>query len=197
MIPIESGFMMEKYDVSEPEWRSSDRDSAGSIVLRDCLVLVINSSLIFFSIYFFYCLPKTTFAHDPDTELQFKGDIHGVSMRVLWWVSDFVVFPDSEWDKDQAREILFKPLDMDETTITFNGHVCRDVTFKREKRELGAYLCHKYNISPEKLGLTDKQVQVIYTSCNLPGFSEFLRLPDRRLLIHMHGVFFFLDPAVF
>ena len=34
------------------------------------------------------------------------------------------------------------------------------------------------------------------TSCDLPGFAEYLRLKDRRLIIQVNGVFFYFTPVV-
>ncbi len=120
----------------------------------------------------------------------------GDSMRALWTVSDFVLAPDSEWDKDQARKMLFRPLDMDDSSITFDGRSCQGITFSGESVRLESYLQQKHGISPDRLGLTDEYARSINTSCDLPGFSQFLRLSDRRLLVNIEGVFFFFNPIV-
>lgn len=44
--------------------------------------------------------------------------------------------------------------------------------------------------------MSDEWIEVIKTDCNLPGFQEYLRLGDRRLLIRVRGVFFFLEPSM-
>jgi hypothetical protein len=58
------------------------------------------------------------------------------------------------------------------------------------------YLTERYQATPQLLGIADKTIQVITTDCQLPGFSEYIRLPDRRLIVWIKGVFFFFEPKV-
>jgi hypothetical protein len=121
----------------------------------------------------------------------------GVSMRVLWTVSEYVIGPNAHWGEKEARQLLFKPLDITATSITFNGKTCRDIiTFKKEQIKAKEYLAHAYNTTPQALGIEGETIEVIKTNCNLPGFAEYLRLKDRRLVIQISGVFFYLKPAV-
>jgi hypothetical protein len=120
----------------------------------------------------------------------------GVSMRVLWTVSEYRIGRNAIWGKEEAAWLLFKPLDITATTITFDGKKCSNVTFKKETVKTKEYLDHFFHITPQMLNIVDETVEVIKTDCSLPGFTEYLRLRDRRLVININGVFFYLEPAV-
>lgn len=120
---------------------------------------------------------------------------NGRSMRVLWNVSGYKHRPNDNRQKEEADAMIFKTLDMDDNSITFAGKNCKDVVFKRELQQLGSYLMHKYALTPQSIDLVNEEVQVIKTNCLLPGFSEYLRLPDGRLVIVIDGIFFFLEPV--
>jgi hypothetical protein len=119
-----------------------------------------------------------------------------VSMRVLWTVSEYKLSTNAAWDNEEARKLLFKPLDITATTITFDGKKCSNVTFTKKTVKTKEYLENFFHITPQMLDISDETVEVIKTDCTLPGFAEYLRLRDRRLVIHMNGVFFYLEPAV-
>jgi hypothetical protein len=120
----------------------------------------------------------------------------GVSMRVLWTVSGYRVGRGAVWGEEEARRLLFKPLDMDATTITFDGKTCRDVLFEKETVKAREYLDQLFHTTPQALGIEGEVVERVKTNCDLPGFSEYMRLKDRRIVIHINGVFFYLEPAV-
>jgi hypothetical protein len=120
----------------------------------------------------------------------------GVSLRVLWTVSAYRVGGSAVWGEEEARTLLFKPLDIDATTITFDGKTCRNVIFQKETVKVKEYLDHVFHTTPQALGIEGEVVEVIKTNCDLPGFSEYLRLKDRRIVIHVNGVFFYFEPAV-
>jgi hypothetical protein len=120
----------------------------------------------------------------------------GVSMRILWTVSGYRVGENAVWGKEEAQTLLFKPLDMDASMISFNGKTCLDVTFIKEKVKAKVYLDRLFHTTPQALGIEDEVVERVKTNCDLPGFSEYLRLRDRRIVIHINGVFFYLEPAV-
>jgi len=120
----------------------------------------------------------------------------GVSMRVLWTVSQYIIGERAIWGEKEARQLLFKPLDIDVNYITFDGKTCRNVVFKKETVKTKEFLENFFHTTPQMLGIEDETIEVIKTNCSLPGFAEYLRLKDRRLVIHINGVFFYLEPAV-
>jgi hypothetical protein len=120
----------------------------------------------------------------------------GVSMRVLWTVSKYKIGEKADWGEQEARRLLFKPLDMDATRITFDGQTCQDVTFEKETVKVKEYLERVYHTTPRSLGIEGEAMEVIKTNCRLPGFAEYMRLRNRKLIIHLHGVFFYFEPAV-
>jgi hypothetical protein len=122
--------------------------------------------------------------------------VGGVSMRVLWTVSGYKIGNNALWGEKEARTMLFKPLDITATAIIFDGKTCHDVILKNEKVKAKEYLAQTYNTTPPALGIQDEIVEVVKTNCDLPGFGEYLRLKDRRLVIDLNGVFFYFEPAV-
>ena len=120
----------------------------------------------------------------------------GVTMRVLWTVSAYHVGKNAEWGETEARGLLFKPLDVTSSTIVFDGQTCNDVTFTSEIVDAPNYLMEQHNIIPQALSFEEETMEVIKTDCLLPGFGEYMRLTDRRLIIAMHGVLFVFEPTV-
>ncbi len=120
----------------------------------------------------------------------------GATMRVLWTVSAYHVGKGGMWGETEAKSMLFKPLDINTSSITFDGQTCHDVIFKSEIVDAAQYLGEKYQTTPQTLGFEEKTLEVIKTNCFLPGFSEYMRLMDERLIVPINGVFFVFEPAV-
>ena len=141
---------------------------------------------------------STTAKSIAEDNIQSKAQTMGgsVSMRVLWTVSEYRLGTNAAWGDNEARKLLFKPLDITATTITFDGKKCSNVTFKRDTVKTKEYLDKFFHITPQKLNIADETVEVIKTDCNLTGFAEYLHLRDRRVVININGVFFYLEPAV-
>lgn len=119
-----------------------------------------------------------------------------VSMRVLWTVSGYRQGKGSQWSEREAASFLFKPLDMTQSEITFDGRSCKGVRFQREQVAAARYLPLAWRVTPQELGLADREVEVVRTDCTLPGFQEYLRLSGNRLLIQVNGLFLFFDPVL-
>jgi hypothetical protein len=120
----------------------------------------------------------------------------GVSMRVLWTISGYKVGEGAVWGEEQARKLLFKPLDIGVTKITFDGQTCHDVIFEKKIVNAKEYLANVYRTAPQALKIDEESIEAVKTNCDLPGFAEYIRLKDRRLIIHLNGVFFYFEPAV-
>lgn len=120
----------------------------------------------------------------------------GNSIRILWTVLQYKVAEGAVWGEEEARKLLFKPLDMDVDKIIFDCQTCRDVVFKKENTNAKEYLDRVYHTTPRALGIEQDVVEVVKTNCDLPGFAEYMRLRDRRLIININGVFFYFEPFV-
>lgn len=118
----------------------------------------------------------------------------GGQMRVLWTVSGYVIGRNATWNESDAQALLFKGLDINDTQIIFDGQVCKGVTFQTEEVNLADYL-PAWKTTPAGLSIPDGQARLYKTSCTLPGFGEYLRLSDRRLVVPINGVFFFFEPT--
>jgi hypothetical protein len=130
----------------------------------------------------------------PKDGLKASGD--GEEARVLWQVSGFVPGPKAAMDRGEADKMLAKPLDISGDRIVFDGKACEGVKFKSTNEPLGKYLKGVYKVAPKELDLADEVIEVIETNCGLPGFREYMRLGDGRLVIQVKGVFFFFAPNV-
>lgn len=120
----------------------------------------------------------------------------GEEIRVLWQVSGFLPGPEAAMGRAEAEEMRGRPLDIGQDRIVFGRQVCRGVSFKSTKERLHDYLERVYKVTPGELGVADEVITVITTNCSLPGFQEYVRLGDRRLMICVKGVFFFLEPEI-
>ena len=119
-----------------------------------------------------------------------------VSMRVLWTISEYKVSEGAVWGEEEARKLLFKPLDINATKITFDGRTCQDVIFEKGTVNATEYLADRYRTTPQALDIKEELIEVVKTNCRLTGFAEYIRLKDRRLIIHLNGVFFYFRPSV-
>ncbi len=120
----------------------------------------------------------------------------GVMMRVLWTVSGYVFGPVSAVDEKTAQSFINKPLDVTDTSIIFDGQTCEGVSFEREDVNAPEYLSDTWKVTPHDLGIDVLELKVIKTNCSLPGFQEYMRLNDGRLIVPIDGVFYFFAPAV-
>jgi hypothetical protein len=154
----------------------------------------MNRFIIGFLFFFTFSLGmNTNLCSENDMKPKGSKDSNGLaeSIRVLWFVSDFKRSENAMLSENEARAMLLKPLDMDDTSITFDGTKCRHVSFQTNKVNTSEYLFHNYNITPEWLGIADDVMKVILTNCDIPGFNEYMHLEDGRLVIFVNGVFFF------
>ena len=117
-------------------------------------------------------------------------------MRVLWTVSAYKITAGGKWGENEARSLLFKPLDIGSSYITFNGQICQGISFTSEVVDTDKYLSERYQTSPEMLGIIAPTIEIIETNCPLPGFSEYIRLPNSQLIVWIEGVFFVFEPNV-
>lgn len=166
-------------------------------ILNESLMFPITAIVLGFGIFMFATIGEGQSPVLKSEELPSSSIVcSGVSMRVLWSISKYIVGEKAIWGESEARTMLFKPLDIGETHITFDGKTCSNVVFKRETVKIKEYLHRVYCATPLTLGIDEEVVKVIKTNCDLPGFAEYIRLRDRRLVIHINGVFFFFEPVV-
>lgn len=118
----------------------------------------------------------------------------GEQTRVLWTVSGYVIGTGAGWGEADAQALLFKGLDINDTEIIFDGQACKGVTFQTEDVSLADFL-PAWKTAPADLGIPDGSARLYKTDCTLPGFAEYLRLSDRRLVVPINGVFFFFEPT--
>ena len=120
----------------------------------------------------------------------------GVSLRVLWTVSGYYIGRNSAWGEQEAKGLLFKSLDITSDQIIFNGRVCKGVHFKQKTVETADYLRDVWQVTPQEVGIEDREIQVVQTNCRLTGFQEYLRLSDHRLVVPINGVLFYFEPVL-
>jgi len=120
----------------------------------------------------------------------------GMAMRVLWTVSAYHIGKNAAWGKTEAHKYLFKPLNINTSSITFDEQTCHNLTSKTEIVSAEKYLAEKYQTTPQTFNFEDKTIRIVKTNCCLSGFSEYMRLMDRRLIVPINGVLFVFEPAV-
>ncbi len=163
--------------------------------------VVMNiSKFIFFGLTLFCGLAASCESILGEEQFTFKvvpiQNNTGELRRVLWIVSDYKIGFGARWGENEARSLLFKPLDKGSSYISFNGQTCQNISFTSEIVDTGKYLSERYQATPEMLGILEETIQVIKTDCQLPGFSEYIRLTDSRLIVWIEGVFFVFEPNV-
>ncbi|MHB8807238.1 MAG: hypothetical protein ACYC59_06620 [Anaerolineaceae bacterium] len=131
-----------------------------------------------------------------DTTKEVEASTSGVTTRVLWTISNYVLGKDFTGSENAAKELLFKPLDINDTQIIFDGQVCDHVTFEKNMVNSSDYLTSNWEETPQSLGIEFEDLQVIKTNCKLLGFQEYMRLGNGQLVVPYNGVFFFFQPTV-
>ncbi len=131
----------------------------------------------------------------PENDLVTATTYTGTSIRVLWNLSDIVFGKEFTGNRQKARDLLFKPLNVTETQIIFNGLVCENVTFTTEIVSAKDYLLGWYDVSPIKFNVKDDDIKIIKTNCDYFGFKEYFRANDGRLIIPFEGAFYIFTPA--
>lgn len=171
------------------------------------LYMMLPSIRPIFAVILFCTTVSTVYAQSPQNEMdeprspaQSVSDAggSGISMRVLWTINEYRLSPDALMSEAMARAYLFKPLDIDQeaSQITFAGQACQDVVFQMREMSSTDYFKRAFHITPNAIGVPEEKVQVFNTNCNIPGFSEYVRLNDSRLIVSIQGVFFFFNPRV-
>ena len=69
------------------------------------------------------------------------------------------------------------------------------MSFQKETAKAAEYLSSAWKETPQSLGIDVQQLQVFKTNCSLPGFQEYMRLDDGRLIVPIDGVFVFFEPT--
>lgn len=161
---------------------------------RRSIQAVATLILALFGFFTLSCGAGEKMTRYPDEPAEKTGQ--GVSMRVLWTVSSYHLLRTATMGEAEARAMLFKPLDINSSTISFAGETCRGVVFTRETADAEKYLRERFRITPQELGVDGKTLTVVRTNCRIPGFDEYIRLQDGRLLVSLQGVLFVLLPNV-
>ncbi|MCK5897014.1 MAG: hypothetical protein KAG20_09420 [Cocleimonas sp.] len=125
-----------------------------------------------------------------------KRDTDMNIMGITWTLTEYSILPKARWSKSDANKLVFKEASISNNSISFNGASCKNVSFQRSSVSLKQYLASTYNIAPNALKLTEHQATKITTNCNLAGFGDYLQLNDRRIVIFIKGVAFFLNPSI-
>jgi hypothetical protein len=79
------------------------------------------------------CSTTSNSATGGDIQPQPQAMGGSVAMRILWTVSAYRLGTNAVWGDEEARKLLFKPLDMDANSITFDGQKCLNVIFQKKQ----------------------------------------------------------------
>ncbi len=109
--------------------------------IESLIFVCVMSGLVLFGALSLFCEAadnKTNRLENPAA-----GVKRGMAMRVLWTVSAYHIGENAMWGKTEAESMLFKPLDISTSTITFDGKTCNDVTFETEIVDAAKYLAER------------------------------------------------------
>ncbi|MCI5145119.1 MAG: hypothetical protein D3923_06210 [Candidatus Electrothrix sp. AR3] len=127
-------------------------------------------------------------------------DLHtpntGKTLKALWSITSFYFGNNPEWSEEEAKKMLFKPLFIDSSSIIFDKRSCQDIVSQTSSVDAAKYFSTKYKTMPDVISYEHDTLKVVKTNCHLEGFSEYMRLRDRRVVIHLHGIYFIFDPIV-
>ncbi|MBM9605780.1 hypothetical protein [Desulfopila inferna] len=140
-----------------------------------------------------FCLQPLSLCHAGGGN---SADGGGVTTRALWHVTGFIHGPDAKMTNDEILSYQGRPLNIDDTSLTFGGTTCSPITITRSQADTASYFSKKLFIHQDDVEYTSPTVGVIKTNCDIEGFEEFVRLNDRRLLVSVQGVVFILEPNV-
>lgn len=111
-----------------------------------------------------------------------------------WVISRYVIGPVAALDTAQAGALISQQVEILPTEIRFQGKTCRNLVTRAETVDTLDYLSGNWKASPELLGLSQAELQVIHTNCDIPGFQDYMLLDGGKLLIGLDGVFFEFEP---
>ena len=117
-------------------------------------------------------------------------------IRVLWTVNKYAILDKSKVSETEAQAFIFKPLDISEDSITFDGNTCSNVTFIEHDVNAKDYFLSNFHAEPQDIGIDESPLKLVRTSCTLPGFSEYFKLQNRKIVVFKNGVFLFFSPRV-
>jgi hypothetical protein len=111
----------------------------------------------------------------------------------LWTPVNNVPGPTSAMALPDVDATMKEMVDLRSDQITFKGQTCPISGYTIETKDAADYFTTQYKMSADPLVNGYKTVEVIHTSCTIPGFAEFVRTPMDSLIINLDGVFFILD----
>lgn len=129
-----------------------------------------------------------------------SGAERGITLRKDWALSEHKALDPSAPAAevaDSVRNIASQNLSIGEDYISFGSEICDAVSFRSSEIFLEDYLQDRFGIGTKYLGLPTESARLIATTCDIAGFSEYVRLNDRRLMIFRDGLFLFFRPWVF
>lgn len=122
----------------------------------------------------------------------------GITARSTWRVTDRKPRPYGSGGSITGMSSRMGFMDIDifsgGDSISFGSKSCKGVRFEASIVDAKSYLTARYAVDTAFLGIADAELTVVRTNCNLPGMSEFIRLNDRRLVVLIDDVFYFLEP---
>ena len=110
-----------------------------------------------------------------------------------WTVTDYKFGGISAWGETESEALLDTIAEIGADSIAFNGQTCEGLTFNSSLLNPVEYFDISFRILPGTIGISQAELEVITTTCDIPGFSEFMRLDNGQLVLNIEGVFFFLD----
>lgn len=117
-------------------------------------------------------------------------------LRPMWIIRDYKLTPHSQWEAKDAQQWLFKSVEITSEAIRFDGQTCLRPQLNAEPISRNDFIAWTGGITPEDLKAPAGKLELVNTGCNIDALDQYIRLPDRRLVIQSHKVLFVLEPNV-
>lgn len=157
----------------------------------------ISKGLLIHCLFWLGCGVKT------DEKLQVVNKVQTIQkskhydnpIKGFWIVYKFESGHVTAITDDDAKTWIGKRMDLTDSTFSFNNDNLSNVRFESEKVEADHYFYMGYRVNPKRLGIKDKQVQIIKIVSNNDNSGrsiEDLIFVHEELIASRDGYFFFL-----
>lgn len=110
------------------------------------------------------------------------------------WVTDkYFPSPSSSSDTSKINTKMGNIVSFNTNSINFYNTVCEHPKYKIKTVNSENYFVGNYSVSPQTLGITKSNVQILTITCNENFLASFTILDDNTILTYIDGIFYRLS----
>lgn len=109
-----------------------------------------------------------------------------------WRIKKFKSGNVNAMNEDDARKYLNKTAIFNDKIAAIGDDFCLEPSYKIKNVNAADYLWYQYKISPDYLGIKDKNIQIMTITSEDQFFYEFIMLSDKEILTDINGMLFYL-----